>query len=115
SPARTVPGEQFVHALQGPGLAQVQAQREPPCVVGTHLREVPAALGLERETAAEAVLAQAALDHEDPARGQQRSVLHRRLGEEGALDPTAAVLELHEDLAVALLAHAYDLACDHSL
>src|SRR5690606_34878432 len=62
--------------------------------------------------AAELVLAQSAFHHHDAARGQELGVLHPGLGEEGALDAPAAILQHHEGLALAALADAGDLAGD---
>src|SRR5690606_31264069 len=74
---------------------------------------VPAPCGPQREAAAEGVLAQAPLDHEQAVAGEQGGVVAVGFGEEGNLQPAAAVLDLHEHLTVALLAQADDLAGDH--
>src|SRR5690606_42095145 len=52
----------------------------------------------QRKAAAELVLAQAALDHQDAVAGEQVRVVLQGLGEEGAFDPAAAVVELDEGL-----------------
>src|SRR5690606_10950003 len=74
------------------------------------LRIVPAAAGAQGEATAEVVLAQAALDHEDAVAGQQRGVVLPGLGEERALDPALAVVELDEGLRLAAPAHRHHLA-----
>ena len=77
-----------------------------------HLRVVPAALHLEREATAERVLAQAALDHQQAIARDQRGELGVGLAEKRALEPPAAVLDLHEHLCIAFLAHRDHLAAD---
>src|SRR5690606_36646630 len=63
-----------------------------------------------REAAAELVLAQSALDDEDAVAGEQGGVAEVFLGEEGAFQAAAPVLDLDDGLRIAALAHRQHLA-----
>src|SRR5688572_24880056 len=84
-------------------------------MLGADLLVVPAARGAQREAAAEAVLAQSALDYQQAVAHQHRRELTVGFCEERALQATAPVFDLHEHLAVALLAQADDLPGDDRL
>src|SRR5690606_27759468 len=111
--AGTVLGEQRLDAVEHAGHAQVQAQVEALRTLRADLVEVPAAPRTQREATVELVLAQAAFDHQDAVADQQLGVLEAGLGEERAFDAPASVLQVHEGLRVATLAHAHNLTGDH--
>jgi hypothetical protein len=105
--------EQRLDPLDRTGHAQVQLQGQAIGVLLADLFEVPAAACAQCETTAELVLAQSAFDHQDAVAGEQGGIAEIFLGEEGAFQPPAPILDEHEGLRVATLAHCDDLAGDH--
>src|SRR5690606_36800902 len=104
--------QRFQEPRQGVAFAQVDPYRQPLGMLLATLGVVPAAACAQREAAAELDLAEAPLDRQDAVAGQQRGVLLPGLGEERALDPAATVVEPHEGLRFAALAHRNHLPGD---